>query len=168
MNRSATFGSHAPVGCDVANEQNAGVHVEVEGGGAKVAVELVEWNRAAGVFGDTDGEAKADEKVGGRQVLQVDGDAGARRPLSAAEVNLQGEAVEVQTNLPRRVETVISGFRRAEEKLRVSHQENHAVEHHEDDASRSVHQTCGVHRARLVHGQHPSSPNKDTHVSEGE
>lgn len=115
---SATFRSHAPVGCDVANEQDAGVHVEVEGGGAKVAVELVEWNRAAGVVGNADGEAKTDEEVGGRQVLQVDGDAGGRRPLSTAEVNLQGEAVEVQTNLPRRVETVISGFRRAEQSRR--------------------------------------------------
>lgn len=110
----------------------------------------MEWNRAAGVVGDADGEAKADEEVGGRQVLQVDGDAGGRR-RSTAEVNLQGEAVEVQTNLPRRVETVISGFRRAEEKLRVSHQEHHAVEHHEDGASRSVRRTGGVHRARLVH-----------------
>lgn len=128
----------------------------------------MERNRAAGVVGDADGEAKADEEVGGRQVLQVDGDAGGRRPLSTAEVNLQGEAVEVQTNLPRRVETVISGFGRAEEKLKVSHQEHHAVEHHEDDLSRSVHQTGGVHRARPVHRKHPSSPDKDTHVSEGE
>lgn len=167
-NLSATFRSHSPVGGDVANEQDAGIHVEVEGGGAEVAVELVEWNRVAGVVGDADGEAKADEEVGGGQVLQVDGDAGGRRPLSAAEVNLQGEAVEVQTNLPRRVETVISGFGRAEETLRVSHQEHQAVEHHEDDLSPSVHQTGGVRRARLVHGRRPSCPDKDTHVSEGE
>lgn len=95
-----------PVGCDVAHEQDAGVHVQVEGGGSEVAVDPTDDDGSVGVVGDPDGETEADEEVSGRHVLQVDGDAAGYLLLSSAEVNLQGEAVEEQTHLT----TTVTGF----------------------------------------------------------
>lgn len=103
-------GTGLPVSRHVAHEQDAGVHVEVEGRAAKAAVEQAEGGGAAGVFGDPDRETEADEEVGGRQVLQVDGDA-AGRLLSLAEVDLQGEAVEDESHLQRQ--------RRDEDRIRL-------------------------------------------------
>lgn len=95
-----------PVGCDVAHEQDAGVHVQVEGGGSEAAVDLADSDGAVGVVGDPDGETEADEEVSGRHVPQVDGDAAGQLLLSSAEVNLQGETVEEQTHLT----TTFTGF----------------------------------------------------------
>lgn len=58
----------------------------------------------AAVAGDSDGETKAEQEVGSCQVLQVDGHTAGRLLLSAAEVNLQSEAVEEQTHLQRKEE----------------------------------------------------------------
>lgn len=95
-----------PVGCDVAHEQDAGVHVQVEGGGSEVAVDPADDEGSVGVVGDPDGETEADEEVSCRHVPQVDGDAAGHLLLSSAEVNLQGEAVEEQTHLT----TTFTGF----------------------------------------------------------
>lgn len=99
--RYTSSGLGLPVSRHVAHEQDAGVHVEIEGRAAKAAVEQAEGGGAAGVLGDPDGETEADEEVSGRQVLQVDGDA-AGRLLSLAEVNLQGETVEEESRLQRK------------------------------------------------------------------
>lgn len=90
-----------PVRCDETHEQDAGIHVQVERGGTKVAVDPAEGDGAAGVVDDPDGETKAYQEVGGCQVPQVDGNAAGRLLLSSAEVNLQGEAVQDQTHLQR-------------------------------------------------------------------
>lgn len=90
-----------PVSGDVTHEEDTGVHVEIEGGCAKVAVDQAHGDGVAGVVGDSDGETEAEQEVGGGQVLQVDGHA-AGRLLSSAEVNPQGEAVEEQTHLQRK------------------------------------------------------------------
>lgn len=55
-----------PVGSNVAHEQNAGVHVEVERRSAHRAVQKMKMGRATGIVGDTNGETQADEEVGGR------------------------------------------------------------------------------------------------------
>lgn len=88
-----------PVGGDVAHEQDAGVHVQVERRGAEAAVDFTEGQGFEGEVGDPDGEAEAEEEVGHRQVLQVDGDAARHPLLGSAEVHLQGETVEEQTHL---------------------------------------------------------------------
>lgn len=49
-------------------------------------------------MGDTDRETQADEEVGGRQVLQVDGDTAGRKE-TPKEVDPQRKAVEDQTDL---------------------------------------------------------------------
>lgn len=61
-----------PVSSDVAHEQDAGVHVEVQSKDRKVAVDHVEGDGAAGVADDAEGEVKAKQEVGDCQVLQVD------------------------------------------------------------------------------------------------
>lgn len=104
LNLKLPSGPDLPVRCNVTHEQDAGVHVEIEGGGTKVTVDLAEEDGAAGVVSDSDGETEADEEVGGCQVLQVDGDTAGRLLLSSAEVNPQGEAVEEQTHLQGRQE----------------------------------------------------------------
>lgn len=109
-----------PVGCDVAHEHDAGVHVEVEGGGSKAAVDLADGDGAAGVVQDPDGEAEADEEVRHDQVLQVDGDAAGHVLLLSAEVNPQREAVEDQT-----------------------HYENQSVDDHEENVGRAVGRVTG-------------------------
>lgn len=85
-----------PVSCDVAHEQDAGVHVQVEGGGTKAAVDAVEEDGAAAVMDDPEGQREADQEVSGRQVPQVDGHTAGHPQLSLAEVNLQGETVKDQ------------------------------------------------------------------------
>ena len=91
-----------PVSSDVAHEHDAGVHVEEEDGGAKVAVDQADGDGAAGVVGDADGETEAEQEVGGCQVLQVDHHAAGRLLLSSAEVKLHDEAVEEETQLERK------------------------------------------------------------------
>lgn len=91
--------SGLPVGGDVAHEQDAGVHVEVKGGGAEVAVDLSDDGGVGGEVYDAQREAEADEEVGGRQVLQEDGDAAVRLVLRHAEINPQRESVQDQTHL---------------------------------------------------------------------
>ena len=63
-----------PVSSDVAHEQDAGVHVEVKGGGSKGAVDQAEGDGVASVADDAEGEIKAKQEVGDCQVLQVDHD----------------------------------------------------------------------------------------------
>lgn len=87
-----------PVGGNVAHEQDAGVHVEVEGGSTNGTVEQMEMGGGAGVVGDADWETQADKEVGGHQVLQVDGDTTGRK-VTPAEVDPQCKAVEDQTDL---------------------------------------------------------------------
>lgn len=90
-----------PVGGDVAHEQDAGVHVEVQGGSTKVALEQPDGDGAAGVAGDAEGETEAEQEVSGCQVLQVDHNAAGRLLLSSAEVKLHDVAVEEETYLQK-------------------------------------------------------------------
>ena len=71
-----------PVSSDVAHEQDAGVRVEVKGGGSKDAVEQVEGDGAVAVVDDAEGEAEAEQEVGDCQVLQVDHHDAGHLPLS--------------------------------------------------------------------------------------
>lgn len=87
-----------PVGSDVAHEQDAGIHVEVEGRSANGTVEQMEMGGGTGVVGNADWETQADEEVGGNQVLQVDGDTAGWKE-TPAEVDPQSKAVEDQTEL---------------------------------------------------------------------
>lgn len=77
---------------NVAHEQNAGIHVEVECSGADRAVQQIEMGGAIGVVGYTDGEAQADEKVGDCQILQVESDVTGWKETST-EVEPQCKAV---------------------------------------------------------------------------
>lgn len=102
---STTSGPGLPVSCDVTHEQDAGVHVEIEGGAAEAAVDLAEVDGTAGIVSDSHGETETHEEVGGCQVLQVDGDTAGRLLLSLTEVNLKGEAIEEQSHLQRKTGT---------------------------------------------------------------
>lgn len=91
-----------PVSSDETHEHDAGVHVQVEGRGTEVAVDLADDLRLnVGVLHNSQREAEADEEVGRCQVLQEEGDAG-HVPLTPEEVNVQGETVEEQTDLQTR------------------------------------------------------------------
>ena len=87
---------------DVTHEQDAGIHVEVKGTAGKGAVNKAEGERAADIVGYIEGEAEAEQEVRGCQVLHVDHHDVGHLPLSWAEVNLQGEAVEDQTHLEKK------------------------------------------------------------------
>lgn len=94
-------GPGLPVSSDVTHEQDAGVHVEEEGRGSKVAVDQADGHRVAGVVGDADGETEAEQEVSSCQVFEVDYNTVRRLPLSSAEVK-HDEAVEEETHLQRK------------------------------------------------------------------
>lgn len=91
-----------PVSCDVAHEQDAGVHVEIEGRGSKVTVNLANEDGAIGIVHDSHGETEAEQEVSSCQILQVDGHTAGCLLLSSAEINSQGEAIQEQTHLQRK------------------------------------------------------------------
>lgn len=54
-----------PVYCNVTHEEDAGVHVEIEGRGSDGAVDPVDGNRVCGVVSYSNGQTEAEEEVRG-------------------------------------------------------------------------------------------------------
>lgn len=60
-----------PGGSDVLHEQDAGVHVDIDGGGTEAAVGLAQCGGVGGIVCNAQWQEQTEQEVGSSQVLQV-------------------------------------------------------------------------------------------------